>query len=449
MGKNVIVSFEGEVVKVVYASKKGKKHVIDDALTFTQEEFDDFLEKEKAKEFIVVNNFTDSFQDIFLIPPVKKKYTKNLIEAEIKQKSPFEDFNYTYRIIGEKLEGNRKMQEVSVFVVKTDDVTNITERFIEKGKLVKGIFPHIYSVASEVHFEEESVLCVSETGHNRVLFLIKNGKIEFVRAVQSSEEGINDSDIQSINVTVNYCKQVLKTDPSQILLVGNLCRHFNTTMEMDIPIACPIMPQKIKAQNDVYLDFIYPISALNASKDIDITVKDYKNFYMTWKIFRYSAAALVVLAIAGALFAGFSVVKTLGAKSKFKTVKSEIQNFDENILIEYNKRKAQFERYKGFAEAVKKTATMPVIKNFLASFSDAKTDNVTIESIVMKVDGGTLKTTIKGTVNAASDDDKGGLQRYTLYQEFIDSVSGLKGISIKKHSLTPKKTDFKVELESR
>jgi hypothetical protein len=300
-----------------------------------------------------------------------------------------------------------------------------------------------------VHFGEESVLCVSETGHKRVLFLIKNGKIEFVRAVQSGEEGINDADIQSINVTVNYCKQVLKTDPAQIVLVGSLCQQLNTTMEMDVPLVCPLMPQKIKAQNDVYLDFIYPISALNASKDIDITVKDYKGFYMTWKMLRYSAAVFMVLAMAGALFAGYSIVKTLSAKSRFKTVKREIQNFDENILIQYNKRKAEFERYKGFAEAVKKTATMPVIKNFLASFSDAQTDNVTIESINMKVDGGTLKTTISGTVNIEADDDKGGLQRYTLYQEFIDSISGLKGISVRKHSLTPKRTDFMIELESR
>jgi hypothetical protein len=444
----VIVSFEGEVVKVVYASKKRKQLVIDDALTFTQEEFDDYLEKEKTKEFIVVNSFVDSFQDIFLIPPVKKKYARNLIESEIKQKSPFEDFNYTYRVIGEKLEGNRKMQEVAVFVVKTEDVTNITERFIEKKKLVKGIYPHIYSVASGVHFEEESVLCVSDAGHNRVLFLIKNGKIEFVRAVQSSDEGISDSDIQSINVTVNYCKQVLKTDPAHIVLIGSLCQHFNTTMEMDIPIVCPLMPKKIKAQSDIYLDFIYPISALGASKDTDITVKDYKGFYMTWKMLRYSAAAFIVLAVAGALFAGYSVVKTFSAKSRFKAVKREIENFDENILIQYNKRKAEFENYKGFVDAGKKTATMPVIKNFLAAFSDAKTDNVTIESIIMKVDGGTLKTTIRGVVNADVDDDKGGFQRYTFYQEFIDSISGLKGISVRKHGLTPKKTDFKIELES-
>jgi hypothetical protein len=449
MGKNVIVSFEGEIVRVVYTSNKRMQLVIDDALTFTQEEFDDFLEKEKAKEFIVVNNFVDSFQDIFLIPPVKKKYQKNLIESEIKQKTPFEDFNYTYRVIGEKLEGKRKMQEVSVFVVKTDDVTNITERFIEHKKLVKGIFPHIYSVASEVDFGDESVLCVSETGNNRILFLIKNGKIEFVRAVQSSGEGINDADIQSINVTVNYCKQVLKTEPAQIVLIGNLCQNFNTTMAVDIPIVCPLVPKKVKAQSDVYLDFVYPISALGASKDIDVTTKDYKGFYMTWKMLKYSAAVFLVLAIAGGLFAGYSIVKTLGAKSRLKAVKREIHNFDENILIQYNKRKAEFESYKGFAEAAKLTATMPIIKNFLTSFSDAKTDNVTIESIIMRVNGGTLKTTISGTVNSETDDEKGGLQRYTLYQEFIDSISGLKGISVRKHSLTPKKTDFNIELESR
>ncbi len=449
MGKNVIVSFEGDVVKVVYLSKKRKQLVVDDALTFKNDEFDDFLLKEKTKEFTVVNNFKDAFQDIFLIPPVKKKYAKNLIESEIKQKSPFEDFTYTYRVIGEKLEGNRKMQEISVYVVKTSDVKNITNRFIEKRKLVKAIYPHIYSVASEVRFEEESVLCVSDTGQSRVLFLIKNGKIEFVRAVQSSDEGINDSDIQSINVTVNYCKQVLKTNPSHIVLMGNLGQQFHTTADIDIPIACPLKPDKITAQNDVYLDFVYAISGSNTVKDIDISQNDYKSFFMTWKVLQYSAAAFAVLAVAGLLYAGYLGFNTFSAKNRLNSLKKEIAGFDADTLSQYNKSKSEFESYKGFVEANKKTSRMPVVKNFLTSFSDANTKNVSISKIQMVINADTLMTTIEGMVNESPGDEKGGFEKYTFYQEFIDSVIRLNGISVKKHTLTPKKRDFKIELESK
>lgn len=449
MGKNIVVSFEGDIIKVVYISKKGKQLVVDDALTFKNEEFDDFLEKEKAKEFLVVNNFTDAFQDIFLIPPVKAKYAKNLIESEIKQKSPFEDFTYTYRVIGEKMEGNRKLQEVAVYVVRTEDLTRITERFIEKKKLVKAIYPHIYSVASEVPFEKDSVLCVSETGRSRVLFLLKNGKIEFVRSVQSSDEGIGDSDIQSINVTVNYCKQVLKTSPSHIVLMGDLSAKFIATAEIDIPIVSPLKPKRVRAQNDVYFDFVYPISALGASKETNISPKDYKGFYLTWKSLRYSAAAFIILSIAGLLFSGYSLVNVFSAKGEMNSLKNEITGFDENTLTTYNRRISEFESYKGFVEASTNTARMPVLKNFLTSFTDANTDNVSIDSINMRITGETLKTIIKGTVNDSPDDEKGGLQKYKYYQQFIDSLTGLKGIKIKTHELVPKQRDFRLELESK
>ncbi|MBI4843510.1 MAG: hypothetical protein HY809_04205 [Nitrospirae bacterium] len=449
MGKNVIVSFEGDIVKVAYISKKGKKFVVNDALTFSNKEFDSFLQKEKAKEFIVVNNFRESFQDIFLIPPVKSKYAKNLIEAEIKQKSPFEDFTYTYRVVGEKLEGNRKMNEISVFVVKTADVANITERFITHRKLVKGIYPHIYAVASAAPFEDDSVLCVTESSHSRILFLLKNGKIEFVRAVQAGAAGISDADLQSINVTANYCKQVLKASPSQIVLLGGLCQNFSATTALDIPMVCPLKPANIKAQNDVYLDFIYPISALKVPKEADVTKKDYKGFYLSWKLFRFSAAALIALAVAGLLFSGYSLMSVFSEKGRLNSIKKEIAANDKNTLANYNKRKAEFESYKGFVEASKATAGMPVLKNFLTSFADAKTDSVSINTISMKISGEVLNTHIDGAVNASPDDATGGLQKYTYYQEFIDSLMKLQGISVKQHELVPKQRDFKIDLESK
>jgi hypothetical protein len=282
-----------------------------------------------------------------------------------------------------------------------------------------------------------------------VLFLIKNGKIEFVRAVQSGDEGIGDADIQSINVTVNYCKQVLKTSPSNIYLIGNLGQQFHATAEIDIPIACPLMPANVKAQNEVYLDLVYAISAVKAKKDIDISQKDYKSFYNTWKLLKYSAATFAVLFVVGLLYSGYLGFNTLSAKGKLKSLKQEIASFDADTLAQYKKRKSAFKSYKGFVDANKKTARMPVVKNFLTSFSDANTENVSIGAIRMIIKGDTLKTTIDGMVNETPGDEKGGFQKYTYYQEFIDSVIGLKDITVKKHVLTPKERNFKIELESK
>ena len=117
MLRRAVVSFEDETIKVIYATVKGKETVVDDTLVLKAEEFDDFLRKEKAKEFMVVNSFKDFFQETILIPPTKKRFTKKLIEIEISKRSQFKDFSFLYAISGEKIVELRKMRKASVFAV--------------------------------------------------------------------------------------------------------------------------------------------------------------------------------------------------------------------------------------------------------------------------------------------------------------------------------------------
>jgi len=58
------VSFEEDVVKVVHAALKGKNLSIGRAETVANEQFDDYLRKEKSKEFIVIYEFSESPHEI-------------------------------------------------------------------------------------------------------------------------------------------------------------------------------------------------------------------------------------------------------------------------------------------------------------------------------------------------------------------------------------------------
>ena len=57
----VVVSFEDETIRVLYATFRRKNIVVDDAIILRNEQFDDFLLKEKQKEFIITNSFKDFF----------------------------------------------------------------------------------------------------------------------------------------------------------------------------------------------------------------------------------------------------------------------------------------------------------------------------------------------------------------------------------------------------
>ncbi len=85
MPKNVIVSFEEDIIRVVYAGGTSRSPVITNAFTLDDSEFEDFLKKEKTREFIVVNSFSDYFFDTVVIPPAKGKLVRVLLENEIRK----------------------------------------------------------------------------------------------------------------------------------------------------------------------------------------------------------------------------------------------------------------------------------------------------------------------------------------------------------------------------
>mgnify|MGYP000035332016 FL=1 len=76
MSKKVVISFEKDAVKVVYGTVGGNNLVITKTLTVAEDEFDSFLQREKAEEFIVVYDFKAFYSDRMELPPVKRRYFK-------------------------------------------------------------------------------------------------------------------------------------------------------------------------------------------------------------------------------------------------------------------------------------------------------------------------------------------------------------------------------------
>lgn len=433
MGK-AVVSFEDTAIRVVYATFKRKEPVVKDALTLRNEQFDDFLQKEKTKEFIVVNTFKDFFQDTILIPPAKKRYLKKLIEAEIRKRSGLKDFSFIYTVSGEKLVEGRRMKEIFVFAVKDEDIKDIIDRFVSRGKVVRALYPDVFSIASQID-SVEPVLCVSEAGLNKNLFLIKDGRIQFVRTAQSLEHGVSDLDVQNINMTVNYCRQAMRVNPSLIILTGRLCTDYNATTHPAIPISC------LSHQSKVFLDFATALSALHVDRDKDLLTTEYKNLYRTRLFLRYLTSLFLALSVISLGYAGYVIKNILDTRSKLDTIRKGLPDLV-SALSMYDARKSELSVYMPFIKSLKDASKIPDIQRLLYLLSGLKRDNIRIDSIAITAGDNVLKIEMRGLVRT-----EGFANAQMHYQRMIDSITSINGFIIKGHGLELKDKSFHIEME--
>src|SRR3990167_3524023 len=102
MAEQITISFESEVIKIIYTVLNRGNLRVQKTLILHDEEFDNFLKTEKERSFTVVCNFKSFYQDIILFPPVKGKYYKTLIEADIRKKLPdLKDFLFFFILLVE------------------------------------------------------------------------------------------------------------------------------------------------------------------------------------------------------------------------------------------------------------------------------------------------------------------------------------------------------------
>ncbi len=442
MGRLVAVSFEGDNVKVVYATPKGKGIKVDDALTLRQEEFDDFLKKEKSKEFIVAYDFKNFYQEIIPIPPVKSKYIKTLLRAEISKRAPeLLDFLFVHTILREKIVGNRKIQEVFAFAVRKDAIDVVLNRFISKGKIVKLIYPNVLSLGSLLQSTEEPLLCIVECNSCKNLFLAKNGKIQFIRTAQSAQRGITDLDIQNINMTINYCQQSLKTEISSIMLLGSFTDSHDTTIPILKPTTILPQPANIQAVKEVFHKYIVPISALLGQEHINLLPREYKSSYLIKKALVYSTAILLFLSIVGVGYIGLKLKPVAEVKNILAPVEVKMSDVEEMLFL-YTQKKQELEKYVTLLNFSKSTSSISNIQKLLISLSEITTANIRINSLITTVNGNILETEIKGTVTI-----EGYTNMQTHFQNFIGSISDIKGLKVKNQNLLLNNKSFVVQLD--
>lgn len=444
MGRTVSVSFEGSNVKVVHASLKGGSLSVDKAEVISDAGFDYYLQKEKAREFIVTCEFRGSYHGIVSTPIVKSKYIDKIIESEIRKATEKKDLTFIYVPLGEGFAENRKVLEFFYYAVSNEELRTVLSRFYDNGKTVRSIYPSVFSAVSvlDSRAPDEAYMGAFSSDRARVVFFIKDGLINFIRNYESYEAELGDFDIQNINMTVSYCFQNLKINPSSVLLMGNLSASSGISVMPSAPLASMNKPGNINCSIEVFNEFFLPIASCSARTSSNILSREFRNIYMLKNYLTYASVAFVILAIlcAGAVF--HEVKNITDNMASLETVRAGMPDI-ETVSSEYEAIENNIGQYKRVVEFINRPR--PSMQRLLIELAGLDISGLSLDSLDAR---GRDDNSYSVTINGNSKGDT-FLSMQTSFKKLIDSLDRIGGAKVIHKTFDLKGRTLRIELEYR
>lgn len=447
MATHIAVSFEEKGVRIAYASTGSRNLKLQKTLLVSEEEFDGFLRRESSSTFTVSADFKSIFHDIIHLPPVPDKFIGKLVSNEIKKRAPeLGTFLFSHEVIGERFVEGRKVKEIFAIAVSEDEINGIISRFTSMGKSVDAICPNISCIAAlasaAMGRSEDTALFVAESGFAKTLFLIDKGKLLFVRKASSTGSGIRDFDVQNVNMTISYCRQTLKLNPSVVMLAGASCAEYDASGETIVPSVCMMLPLNVQGRQDVILDNIFPVSALlfrRQLKESNMLPSAYRAAQMLRTFFKVGAACFVVLSAAGLLALGSTLDRIQTHEKTISSLSAQVASAAPAVA-EIKKIQAQLDPLMPVINAFNSSNSAPDARKALASVSGLAAKGVSVDSLSFNFDAAGVRVSVKGSIKSGSY-----LNTQSIFAEMIDSL-GRSGLQVASKKLDIKDSSFNLEL---
>lgn len=450
----VVAHIADDTVNVLHVRKAKGVFWVEEAHTLDQKEFDQFLTRATAGDYIVTAGFQDSFADVITIPAVKEKYERAIIEGEIRMRFKRTEFEYVYAVIGDKTIDRKRMKEIFAFAVDRAAINAIIDRFLAHGKTVKALYPDMFAVARLTGKEDEAVLCIMQSGSNKNLFLVTEGAVSFVRVTQAFDNGIGELDIQNILMTVNYCRQAMKANIKRVHVIGKLCEKYSAHTQTPVPMTSFVHPVLCRPVKGVTLspDFIFPVSALACMPEMQINMvpRESRTMFLTARVLRLMIVMLAMIGAFAILQAGFAAREVLDLQRNIDVLRKNMTGVS-GVVDRYHSKQAAFERYRPFVDSYRKCAQLPDFAGLMQQLSAAAVENISIDSISVRY---SLPDTAGSPAERRGAEVKlSGLVRadsYTqiqnFYQRFVSSIKGLKSMELEQQSLDLESKKYQVTL---
>jgi hypothetical protein len=446
LSEQIVVSFESEAVRVVHATRSHDSLVVRKAEVLSQEEFETYLKGTRDNDFVVVKSFDSLYQDLIYLPPAKDQLLKNLVRVEIKKRFPeLTEFTFFHTVLRESMREGRRLKETFFYAVSNDDLNQVFDPFARNSKNVACVFSGAVSVASLVEGVtlEEDILCVLDLGRKKVLFLVRDRKVEFVRVAQSDGVGINQLDADGINTTVAHCRQALRLNPARIILIGTPPDKVDSNASIFPPPVQFTYPTDVVASEETVRDYIVPISALMHGKELEsssLVPQSYQSFAVQKRFLSVAAGIVLVLSLAGIVYC-VSMLGEIGTlKSNIQKAKAEIQGM-QGTLKDYQANQGEFQKYRGIVTMLNAANAAPDTQKALASLQFLPMKNVKVQSIRVSNEKGS-QMDLSGSISAQNYADA-----EATYRDLVEKIRNTDGMEVASQKLELKSMNFSVGIK--
>ena len=449
VNKKVAVSFEDTIVKVVYASSHKGRTVVQKTMVFKEEEFDSFLKTTKLPDLTVICHFKKFYSDTMTAPPAKTVYLKKIVESEIKKRFPdLKDFSYFFSIISEKTSGEKGPREIFFFAVDNSELTEIIERFNKFGKSVKYIYPDILTLSSLIKSSTElsgkTVLPMFISGTDRTLFLVRNGKLCFIRVTPSAVHDLTDLDVDNMNMTVSYCRQKLRLNPEFLILLNAVKKEgpLNTI----IPTTPITYPTGVLASEETLKNFIVPICAIVFGQELkneNLLPIKYKTLYTFRSIASNASLVFLMLSLISLVHILIHFSQISMVREKITTLRKELTEINA-ITAAYDTNTEKMQHILPLIQFVNEAHASPDMQKALVSLKFLPMENLHIKSIQLHNRKDFLLMQLTGVIHAKNYGDM-----YGIFVNLLNNFHKTSGMTVVSKNIELRNGHFQIDVENR
>jgi len=441
--------FDGSIFQAVKASLSGDALTIEDAQTFPQDQLDGYLSGCREKSFILCCNPLLFHQDIIHLPPAAARHYDKLVRTEVGKLHPeLTSFTTWHSSVGQTTIDSKVHNKIAAFSYLDDSLAGVLGVFNRHGKVVSHLYAAPYSV-----FRLFASTCLDDAARARIfiaslpgeklLLVAENNQLEFIRKIPSSGAELLASDIQGINMTLDYSLQTLRVRPVEAVRLDQSEASGQGFPLLSVPLESSRPPILASLPGQMVSDYLAPVAAalhyFQSPRDGDILPADYACFTRDRKILSRGTILMIALALALATGTATQWMVVSDLKSGISTLRSQLSGSRQEIAA-YGRIDAELKSFHLPQEIARANGPSLHPASALASLNLAGSREYALKGISLQQGTGFLGVHIEGIIDASGF---GNIQ--AVFEGITDRLARSPGYAVTSSTLDIKQKTFSIQ----
>ncbi len=451
MNRQASISFEDGVVKVIFASLKRGKTVVQKTLLFNDQEFDSFLKTARLPDLSVVCHFKKIYSNTISAPPAKPAYLKKIVGMQIRKNFPeLSSFSFFYTVLKATTGEEKGLRDVFFCAVDNSELSAIIERFNRYEKSVRYVYPDVLVLSQFVQSSAapvpKTILCVDASEDEKNLFIVQNGQLRFLRITKSPGRKLNEIAVDNINMTISYCRQVMKLNPEQIALIHAPQKEEIVSLKTIVPIMTIDYPEDVSIPEETRREFITPLSAIlfqENLKENNLLPQKYRMLNIQKSMTVYSIVLMLLFSFVGLTYLLINLVQVPSLKQMIQEKRTTLTEIG-SVVSSYEKDSEKLQKLVPLISAINEARSTPDIQKTLAAFTFFPMKNVTIKSIQINNKKDSLQLQVSGNIAAENFGEM-----HAIFQQIVKSFVQVPGLTVTSKNIEIRDSGFQIDIESK